>query len=529
MVTKQSLASIMKASEKQLSGAFYTPTELANHLISRCPHKAIRAILDPACGEFALLNAAHVKYRARIERLVGCDKRLITTAHCGIRFIHSDFFEYHPKKQYDLIVENPPYIKANRCDSLCRTWMSKHKQFSDIDKRADLWVYFLLKSITHLRMGGTLAAILPWAFIQANYSSAIRRILLWNFESIHVQVLTKSYFADTTQKVVLLWLFGKGKKNKDIKICISDELEDRSKTRFADIDESMWVSGLGIRIPRIYKNSFICKDVRPLSDLCDIKIGLVPGATSFFIKTLKQMREENVSEEDCQCIVTSAHDVGSLILQEKTGLKRLLTITDEDAEKYRELIKDGEKNCLHERRHCKNRKCWYSISVPNSAPDAFFTYRSSTIPILTINKLGVWCTNALHAIFFHENDVSANQIQWIQISLLSAFSLLDIELLAKTYGKDVLKIEPNALKKVKVYCPDKPIDEGVVKEIDALLKSGDRYKVVIIATQYIMNDMTLSERQKKHIMNSYNRLRSQRALKKIQFEDKNDRGPSLVE
>jgi hypothetical protein len=330
-------------------------------------------------------------------------------------------------------------------------------------------------------------------------------------------VLTKSYFADTTQKVVLLWLFGKGKKNKDIKICISDELEDRSKTRFADIDESMWVSGLGIRIPRIYKNSFICKDVRPLSDLCDIKIGLVPGATPFFIKTLEQMEKENVSEEDCQCIVTSTRDVSSLVLQEKTGLRRVLTITDKDAERYRKFIKEGEKNGFHERRHCKNRKCWYSISVPHHAPDAFFSYRSSSIPLLTINKLGVWCTNALHAIFFKKNKVSENQIQWIQLSLLSAFSLLDIELLAKTYGKDVLKIEPSALKKVRVYCPDKPIDAEIVQEIDALLKSGDRDGVVIVATRYVMNDMNLSESQKKHITNSYNQLRIQRALQKIHF------------
>ncbi len=150
-------------------------------------------------------------------------------------------------------------------------------------------------------------------------------------------------------------------------------------------------------------------------------------------------------------------------------------------------------------------------------PDAFFSYRSSSFPLLTINKLGVWCTNALHAIFFHRSNVRENQIQWIQISLLSAFSLLDIELLAKTYGKDVLKIEPSALKKVPVYCPDKPFDEGIVQEIDALLKSGDRNGAVIVATRYVLNDMRISKSQKKHIMDSYNQLRTQRGLEEIQF------------
>lgn len=507
----------MKDSEKRLSGAFYTPEELAKHLISRCPRKSIRAILDPACGEFALLKAACAKYGARIEHLVGCDKRLIKNVCDGIRFVHTDFFEYHPNNLYDLIVENPPYIKADRCDSLCRTWAHEYMEFANIDKRADLWVYFLLKSLTHLRKGGTLAAVLPWAFIQANYSSAIRRILLENFQSIHVQVLTKSHFVDTTQKVVLLWLSGKGTKNKAIKICISDELKNRSKTRFADINESMWISGLGIRIPQVYKINVDSEDIGFLGDLCDIKIGLVPGATSFFIKTLEQMKKENVSEQDCQCIVTSTCDVGSLVLQEKTGLRRILTITDKNAEKYREFIEEGEKNGFHKRRHCKNRKCWYSIIIPHHAPDAFFSYRSSSIPLLTINKVGVWCTNALHAIFFNKNKVSENQIQWIQLSLLSAFSLLDIELLAKTYGKDVLKIEPSALKKVRVYCPDKPINAEIVQEINALLKSGDRDGVVIVATRYVMNDMNLSESQEKHITNSYNQLRMQRTLQKIHF------------
>ena len=229
------------------------------------------------------------------------------------------------------------------------------------------------------------------------------------------------------------------------------------------------------------------------------------------------MRKENISEGDCQFIVTSTSDVSSLVLQDKTGLKRILTITDKDSERYQKLIEEGEKNGLHERRHCKNRKCWYSINVPPHSPDAFFSYRSSSIPLLTLNKLGVWCTNALHAIFFHKNNVSENQIQWIQLSLLSAFSLLDIELLAKTYGKDVLKIEPSALKKVRVYCPDKPIDAAIIEAIDTLLKSGDREEVVAVATRYVMNDMKLSESQEKHIKNSYNQLRSQRALQKIHF------------
>jgi len=191
-------------------------------------------------------------------------------------------------------------------------------------------------------------------------------------------------------------------------------------------------------------------------------------------------------------------------------LKRLLIINAMNEKRYRDLIQDGEKCEFNKRSHCKLRKKWYSIKIPKEIPDAFFTYRTSEVPLMALNTLGVWCTNAVHAIFL-KKGTTIEVLKWIQVSMLSLMSLIEFETRGRTYGKDVLKIEPSALKKVRVYCPKNvKMPKDLWRKISLFVVSGRRDEAVIIATRFIFGRLHLSQKIQKNIVDYYCELREKR-------------------
>ena len=503
----------MDPESKHKNGVYYTPQALARHLLSRCPVKKPNLVFDPACGKFSLLLAAQEKYRLGDDCCIGCDKRRIGVTRVGFRYICSDFFKFRHDDLVDLIVTNPPYIKGDRCPSSCRRWYEKRAiEGVKIGRRADMWTYFLLKSIDHLSSGGTIAAILPWSFFQADYAKSIRAYLIGEFKKIDIQVLTAAHFDDTPQKVVLIWLYGKGCECSSIRYCCNDEIlnTDEVDKSFESISRTDWI--YGARVRGVSPSSGNEVGVSDFGTYCDVKIGLVPGATRFFIKTREQVRGLGITNRDYVKMITNGKSLTCMDASEipREYVRYALRISTDNVTKFRSVIKEAEIIGLQTRAHCRKRKKWYSIDFPDTKPDAFFTYRTSSCPLLVLNDCNLECTNSVHRIFFREKKLSYNKKRWLQISLLSAYSLLDFEMKSRVYGANVLKIEPTALKSVKVYCPEEPVCRYVLDRINKALKDGDRISASKEATKYVFEAMKLSKKKQREILEKYNRLRSQR-------------------
>lgn len=495
---------------KKSLGVYYTPPKLAKILAANCQCFHDQNVLDPSCGEGSLLLAAQEIFPSN-SRYVGCDKRRIANCIRNVKFQECDFFDYSLECKFSTILTNPPYVKAERCEKRARKWYDEYDERNiSINKRSDLWSYFIIKSVAHLEHNGTLAAILPWSFFQADYARPIREWLLSNFEEIKVLVVSSAQFQDAEQKVVLLWLKSKGSLAKQITISYSCDFE---KLEFLPLDKSAWLSGSCLHRVKEYDANvfFNSSNIAKISNFCDVKIGLVPGASKFFILSDEECEALGISNSKRTPIITSSKQINDLEIKKsyKENLKYLLIFLPEDRETFADYIKQGEFNEYNKRSHCQKRDCWFSIRLPQKY-DAFFTYRVSSVPLLVMNKYPeLYCTNSFHYLSF-KPEVSYIVKRWMQISLLSAYSLLEIEDHAKIYGSNVLKIEPTSLKNTHFYYSKHPVNASVFKNISKKIQARDKIGAVIMASDLIFSAAKIPIKKRKDICKKLNELRCQR-------------------
>jgi SAM-dependent methyltransferase len=113
---------------KQVLQAFYTPVELADRVAELADPKPNDQVLEPSCGEGALI-AALLRREFNVG-IVGCDIDLLALRAAEDvaadanwwRAIESDFLSVEPDESFDLVVMNPPFAKDQDIDHVMHAW-----------------------------------------------------------------------------------------------------------------------------------------------------------------------------------------------------------------------------------------------------------------------------------------------------------------------------------------------------------------------------------------------------------------------
>ena len=186
-------------------GAHYTPDDLAQFLASQAfdaheGDKRVR-ILDPACGDGALLSAAHAEAIRRgmeVVALVGfdIDAEAATSAERRLAGIgcaevnRTDFLEqaiaahesrglFGPAQkteafEFDIIVSNPPYVRQQTARSQSASRLAAQ---SGLSGRYDLYEVFAAAMIDCLAPLGALGLLCSNKFLTNRSGRCLRRLL----------------------------------------------------------------------------------------------------------------------------------------------------------------------------------------------------------------------------------------------------------------------------------------------------------------------------------------------------------------
>ena len=112
--------------------------------------------------------------------------------------IRGDFLLTSFSKPFTHVVGNPPYIRQ---ELLPDTLMEEYrKRFSTVFDRADIYIPFFEKSLSHLQKGGTLGFICSDRWIKNRYGGPLRQMIAEHYHfKIYVDMFgTQAFLTDVT-------------------------------------------------------------------------------------------------------------------------------------------------------------------------------------------------------------------------------------------------------------------------------------------------------------------------------------------
>lgn len=206
-------------------GQFETPASLADLLLAFCVRRASDRVLDPSCGQGALLARA-AGWQAWLGDAattqpgplfgVELDPEAAAAARARLpqaQIAQTNFFTLTPAdlgdgQPVDVIVGNPPYTRSQAIARLQeaaaeqlamfdlpedgkdgverRALIPAHLWNRYVGRRTGLHSYFLLHSLPFLRDGGRFGFVLPNNWLDVEYGAGLKQYLLDHFRIVAV-------------------------------------------------------------------------------------------------------------------------------------------------------------------------------------------------------------------------------------------------------------------------------------------------------------------------------------------------------
>lgn len=491
-------------------GAFYTPPPMAEKMVAWAVRSPVDTALDPSFGGLVFLRAAHARL---VElgldpadaggRLYGCDldefAHASAAAHVELHIrddalLHRDFFTTEPGRDLplaDAVVGNPPYVRYQLHNAAGATGRRVAEAAGlNLTRLSSSWAPFLLHSANCVAPGGRLALVLPAELMHAQYAGDVLTWVQGRFARTALVVFEQRVFPGALEEVVLLFAEGRGEGT-------AQSVGLVSCNSVADLDLAALQARLSnpVRRPRtrgkllaqllpgesrdVYEGLRADDRVVRLGAVASVHIGAVTGANDFFL--LKDGEEPGMASDLLRPAVSKAtHVRGARFTASDFAELRerqtrcLLFVTEKETPQ--ELLdtatphlRRGEAAGIPARYKCRVREPWHAIPLPkHGAPDLFLTYCASEFPRLSVNEASVLHTNTLHGVSLRDGagvDASA-----LAFASYNSLTLLSAELVGRSYGGGVLKLEPTEAEAL-LLPPVRSVNAAELQRLDRLVRA----------------------------------------------------------
>lgn len=513
--------------DRRLNGVYYTSDYVADAVAGWAVARGANRLLDPSFGGCSFLRVALHRLQRRGlyspgASIFGIDKDAKARKYAGeliqlgvprenLRI--RDFLNVEPDEfgsPFDAVVGNPPYVRHHLLtepiidqgqDRATRVGIS-------LNRRADLWAYFVAHALSFTAQGGRLAMLLPGSALQADYASPLLARLEEVSDFVRIVEVRERLFRDAVEKTVILladgvWA-GMSRAVKHYEVQSPKELgrllrglsqvrnhtvETNAESPRPSADLGRGARWLESRPRELLSELMASKAVTQLGDLARVRLGIVTGANRFFVLRPQDCDGWDLNEIDLIPVVSR-----SSWLQTATWRKsdhnrvagenkacQLLVVPPRTAPTFlRQKIREAERDGVSRRHHCRKRTYWYALDDVDS-PDAFLPYMGAQPPRIIANRAGAVCTNAIHRIDWHRRIVGSRAAagSWTTLFALSA------ELHGRSYGGGVLKVELRDASRLCLPLPETSLD---LSAIDAVARSKGRDAATAAADRLILRE-----------------------------------------
>lgn len=497
------------AAQRKARGAFFTPEVVARYVTEWAVRDKADTVLEPSCGEAAFLLEAGRRLVSLgadsidARQLRGAELHAASAAQARSLLAQEgfdadisvgDFLVAEPHASFDAVIGNPPYVRYQAFSGESRAAAKRAALRAGValTSLASSWAAFIVHSALHVKAGGRLGLVLPAEILSVNYAAPVREFLMSEFRRVRLVLFTERVFPGVMEDVVLLLAEGRG--TGPTEHC--ELLQSRNGESLAGLVESdvrRWTPGLGDRwsgalmdqsAAPIYSAALATNRFVDLNAWGDTTLGMVTGNNAFFALTEPEVRSRELGTDD----LIPLSPPGSRHLRGLTlttaGLSKL---SDSGMATWlfrpggapspaaRRYIREGETRGVDRAYKCRVRHPWWRVPYLRPA-DLLLTYMNADTARLCTNSAGVHHLNSVHGVYLRP-EVKSWARDLLPLASLNSVTLLGAELVGRSYGGGVLKLEPREADRwpmphpelVKRHASDL---QGVRRGVRDLLGSG---------------------------------------------------------
>ena len=486
-------------------GAFFTPSSITDFVVDWGIRSDSDRVLEPSAGEAAFLVSAVARLQqlgVAVPDVHGVEihsssaetaSALVAAAGGSSNITVADFFSVDPRPNYDVVIGNPPFIRYQDFsgESRAHSRAAALRAGVSLTALASSWAAFAVHSALFLRPGGRLGLVLPAELLSVNSASAGRRFVLEKFSSVHLVLFEEQVFPDAEADVVLLLADGYAEGPTSHAIVSqarngSSLREMNRPTRWTPPDPAGKWTGLLVGPDAVEPLNSLLEtgQFSHLEDWGDTTLGMVTGNNNYFALSAQRVAEHELLPEDVVRLSPpgSSHLRGlSLTHQDLETLEEAGRSTwlfypqpklSDSAARY---IEAGHAAGVDQAYKCRVRKPWYRVPLVKPS-DLLLTCMNSDTPRLTTNRAGVRHLNSVHGVYLQPQLRQIGR-SLLPLASLNSITLLNAEMVGRSYGGGVLKIEPReadvwAMPSTRLVLANQDALRSVRSRVARLLKQG---------------------------------------------------------
>ncbi|HVF49798.1 MAG TPA: hypothetical protein VNA19_06915, partial [Pyrinomonadaceae bacterium] len=349
--------------------------------------------------------------------------------------------------------------------------------------------------------------VLPGALLHTDYSAKVREIFTNHFEEVCIYLLQERIFDNTEEESVIVCASGAGKPHKTIRVgtvSTVGDLQDalhhfelRTQVLESKDGDGGWLRALVDHNALGFYDEFSdSPNVIRLGNWVTPRIGVVTGNNRFFILSEGSREQKEIPEEYFVSIIKRPAYLTGISVKNRDfrwldnkGKEYLLLSPPESLSEMpkplRNYIEQGINDEVHLAVKCQAREPWYV--VPQTyAPDAFMPCMSASWPRLIVNRSSYTCTNNIIRLSWKSKRPARD---WLKLALgsLSTLTQLSAELVGRSYGGGVLKVEPTELTHLAIpLLPDELVD-SLVPKVDQFLRENNTSAATDVVDKALIN------------------------------------------
>ena len=447
---------------------------MARWVMSGKPEK----VLDPAAGLGGLLHECH--RFDRYARLVGVEfdqetlRQAKNAAPPGTKLILADYLLCNTG-QFQGIIANPPYVKAQRLDYSKSAWRDFEETFgTQLDRLTNLYALFLLKIWEDLAPHGRAAVLLPAEFLNANFGEHIKKHLQAVISPPGLLVFrpTLNLFSDALTTSALIFL-EKGRPSSASSLITKAESFEEAEgfvnhllsqpspaenLQYSDLksffSNEKWLNllfnGVAPDAPPLFP--------RKVGDYYNCRRGIATGANDYFCLNKSSLREHNLDLLHVVPCVTKATDANGLVfskdkLEALTSADRRCYLLDpsHNGSAFNDYLRVGERLGIPQRHLPNHRPIWY-LPENRAVADIWVAVFSRETIKFILNTSGAKNLTCFHGLYAKPNCKHLGPL--LTLFLNSSWGRESFAQVNRFYGAGLNKLEPKDVESLP--CPKLP-------------------------------------------------------------------------